>query len=142
MERICTTIEQSKKLIELGIDVKTADMWWAERYEGRVIENGQYIVVEEPYYYYLSFIKPSDINYSQDTIKDIPAWSLASLLSIIPKHIGDSVFRMYMGETDINLWFDDLSSRTVDENLPDIIKENFVDVAFEMVVRLKENGKL
>ena len=26
--KICTTIEQSKKLIELGIDINTADMMW------------------------------------------------------------------------------------------------------------------
>lgn len=28
MNKICTSIEQSKKLIELGIDVNTADMFW------------------------------------------------------------------------------------------------------------------
>lgn len=28
MNKICTLIKQSKKLIELGIDIKTADMFW------------------------------------------------------------------------------------------------------------------
>ena len=28
MNKICTSIDQSKKLIELGLDVKTADMFW------------------------------------------------------------------------------------------------------------------
>jgi len=28
MNKICTSIEQSKKLIELGIDINTADMCW------------------------------------------------------------------------------------------------------------------
>jgi hypothetical protein len=28
MNKICTSIEQSKKLIELGLDVNTADMFW------------------------------------------------------------------------------------------------------------------
>ena len=28
MNKICTSIEQSKKLIELGIDVNTADMYY------------------------------------------------------------------------------------------------------------------
>ena len=27
MNKICTSLEQSKKLIELGIDIKTADIW-------------------------------------------------------------------------------------------------------------------
>lgn len=26
--KICTSLEQSQKLIELGIDVNTADMFW------------------------------------------------------------------------------------------------------------------
>ncbi len=30
MSKICTSLEQSKRLIELGIDVKTADMFWAD----------------------------------------------------------------------------------------------------------------
>lgn len=28
MNKICTSIEQSKKLIELGIDINTADFMW------------------------------------------------------------------------------------------------------------------
>lgn len=28
MKKICTTKEQSQKLIELGLDVNTADMWY------------------------------------------------------------------------------------------------------------------
>ena len=117
MNKICTSIEQSKKLIELGIDRKTSDLYY---WCGEDLRIGGYK--------------------AQDEELDIPAWSLAALLNIIPKHIGDSVFRMDMGETDINLWFDDLSSRTVDEVLPDITKENFVDAAFEMVCWLLENG--
>ena len=119
MERICTTIEQSKKLIELGIDRKTSDLYY---WCGSDLRIGGYK--------------------AQDEELDIPAWSLTALLSIIPKHIGDSVFRMDMGETDIALWFDDLSSGTVDEFLPDITKENFVDAAFETICWLKENGEI
>lgn len=137
MNKICTTIEQSKKLIELGIDVKTADMVYLRTYLG---EERDYILLIDSYPE--EYTENGDGSLIPVYDEHIPAWSLVSLLSIIPKHIGDSVFRMDMGETDINLWFDDLSSRTVDENLPDIIKENFVDACYEMVVRLKENGKI
>jgi hypothetical protein len=89
MNKICTTIEQSKKLIKLGIDVNTADMWWAERYKGYTTMDFQYIVDEEPYYY-LSLTRPSNNNYSQDTIKDIPAWSLTALIQVLPITIVDS----------------------------------------------------
>jgi hypothetical protein len=33
MNKICTDLSQSKKLMELGIDVSTADMRYSPRYE-------------------------------------------------------------------------------------------------------------
>jgi hypothetical protein len=77
-----TDLEQSKKLAEF-LPLESADMWWAERYAGQVMANGQYIVDEKPVYY-LSLTKPSNDNYSKDTVKDIPCWSLAALLDILP----------------------------------------------------------
>jgi len=77
-----TNIEQSQKLAEI-LPTESADAWWAERHEGKVTYDGQYIVNEEPFYY-ISFIKPSEINYSQDTVKDIPCWSLTALLDVFP----------------------------------------------------------
>lgn len=77
-----TDTEQSKKLAEI-LPLESADMWWAERYAGQ-ITNGEYIVAEKPVYY-LSLVKPSDTNYSQDVIKDIPAWSLATLIDVLPR---------------------------------------------------------
>lgn len=80
-----TDIEQSKKLAEI-LPIESADAWWAERYEGKVTNDWQYIVNEEPFYY-ISFIKPSETNYSQDIVKDIPCWSLAALLGVLPFHL-------------------------------------------------------
>ena len=77
-----TDIEQSRKLAEI-LPVESANMWWAERYKGRVV-NWEYIVEETPVYY-ISFTKPSENNYSQDTINDIPCWSLTALLKLMPK---------------------------------------------------------
>lgn len=78
-----TDIEQSKKLAEI-LPLESADMWYAERYAGHV-EGWQY-VIEYPPNYYLSLTRPSENNYSLDTIKDIPCWSLAALLELIPKN--------------------------------------------------------
>lgn len=50
------------------------------------MENGKYIVAEKPVYY-PSFPKPSEYNYSQDVIKDIPCWSLSALLNVLPKTV-------------------------------------------------------
>lgn len=62
-----TTIEQSKKLIELGLDPSTADMYYIfDTFIGDIggVEFGK---PEEP--------------------EDIPCWSLDALLEVIPKPI-------------------------------------------------------
>ena len=130
MNKFCTSFEESKKLIELGIDVNTADMWWAERYEGVVTENGQYVVAEFPYYY-LSLTKPSDTNYSQDTIKDIPAWSLPALMELMNCNCYNISLNCHGAEWNIK--FDD------SEKYKDFTKDYPLDAAFEMVCWLLEN---
>jgi len=60
MPKICTSIEQSKKLIELGLDRKTSDMYY---WCGSDLRIGGYK--------------------AQDEEGDIPAWSLSALLDIL-----------------------------------------------------------
>lgn len=55
MNKFCTTIEQSKKLLELGIDINTADMM-----------HDRLIIIP----------------FNDGSL--IPAWSLAALLRLIP----------------------------------------------------------
>ena len=63
MNKICTSLEQSKKLIELGIDVNTADMFYRD--------NGV------------------DVKLMWEHLPDVqvtnPAWSLSALLKLMPK---------------------------------------------------------
>lgn len=80
----CTDLPQSKKLAEI-LPIESADLWYAERYAGQVLANGKYVVEDTPNYY-LSLTRPSESNYSQDVIKDVPCWSLAALLELIPKN--------------------------------------------------------
>ena len=65
MNKICTDIGQSKKLVELGIDVSTADMCW-------LYTNGEYF---------------DEVNDGVLDEEDIYAWSLTALLKLIPKSI-------------------------------------------------------
>ena len=63
---ICTSIEQSKHLLELGLDPKAADMCW-EMEKGNLLLNvGR---------------KSAQVNRGFA----IPAWSLSALLEMIPK---------------------------------------------------------
>ena len=60
-----TTIEQSKRLVELGLDPKTADLHYDG--EGEIVGKGRCLALHKPY---------------RDS--HIPAWSLDALLKVIP----------------------------------------------------------
>ncbi len=140
MNKICTSIEQSKKLIELGIDVKTADMFWdtllAKKPEAQV--NNHHFVDE------------------YDDEHRVPAWSLSSLLRFIKSEIyGESIykykvdFRKFKSTDDVDLYQIAYGNITFDEYgqyiFKDMVntgqKQEPIDAAFEIVCWLKENGK-
>ena len=126
-----TDLEQSKKLIGVGIDVNTADMMWDDWSlidEGWKLSVGYYPEIEKDY-----------------GRKCYPAWSLAALLEILPDAItdddGSKVYidvRRYNSKhqiayyTDLN-WSDTIAT---DEY------ENLVDATVEMILKLKEKDLL
>ena len=79
MNKICTSIEQSQKLIELGIDVNTADII--------------YNVLDESYIRHDTSID----KYHR------PAWSLSALIELMPFQIIEDNkrygFKQYKGKT-------------------------------------------
>ena len=80
MAQIATTIEQSKKLIKLGINVNTADMTYnaiVVSGEDKMLINGWKLKVGLD-----SEIKDNDFSYRNGYT--IPAWSLSALLDILP----------------------------------------------------------
>ena len=122
MNKICTDIEQSQKLIELGIDVGTADMYyWHGSHRLLRVNDG----------------KCEDI--------DVPAWSLSALMNMLPKLYefendpedggcqpnlckgwdNNQWHIVYRSSIYITEWYDDP-----------------LDAAFEMICWLKENKKL
>ena len=137
-----TDIEQSKKLSEI-LAIESADAWWAERYEGKVTNDGQYIVNEEPFYY-ISFIKPSEINYSQDTVKDIPCWSLTALLDVFPCSKESPIVNLTRGGWNPSFtrrWF----ATWEDENKNIFYSGDGitpVDAVVELILRLKNSKKI
>ena len=118
MNKICTSINQSKKLLELGIDVKTADMvYCVELYkEGWKYSNEAY---------------PIDGTLEGD---DIPAWSLSALMELMNRNCYNVSLNCHGAEWNVK--FDD------SENYKAFTKDYSVDAAFEMIVWLKENGKI
>ena len=78
--KICTSLEQSKKLIELGIDKKTSDMfyWCGED----IIRIGGHK--------------------SQSDFFDIPAWSLTALLGVMEE---PELIKNSEGKWLIRVWY-------------------------------------
>lgn len=112
MNKICTDIDQSKKLIELGIDINTADMLWTYDFMVNDI-NGLNVISE--------LLKPEE--------NDIPAWSLTTLLKLIPKSMISTPNPLSTNYCCRNVEFD-----------MEFYADNPVDAVFEMVVWLKENN--
>lgn len=70
MARIATSIEESKRLLGLGIDPNTADMRWRYNHnEHKHDDIPQVLAVR---------------NWDDPYNKDIPAWSLGALLDLMP----------------------------------------------------------
>lgn len=107
MNNICTSIEQSLKIIELGFDINTADMY----YPNRVGSNNYPLPIE---------CKMNLPLLSQE----IPAWSLSALLKLIPP--GNILLRDVLNRKYKCI-------NKVDSDYYD----NPLDAAFEMVCQLK-----
>ena len=135
MNKICTTIEESKKLIELGIDASTADMhyndWVYDFYDGYE-HTGNYVVkLGEP-----------------QTIcgeLDIPAWTLSALLELIPPYLGEFNEGIDFGlsKSMNGKWYSAHYIRLNDDGIVTFNKtvtgDTAIDAVFEMVVWLLES---
>lgn len=126
---VCTSYEQSKSLLELGLDPNTADMKYDPRWDIPVI------ISEYDY--------DSHLNYNPEYENtDIPAWSLTALLGLMPKikffkdedayepcisRYGDKYICHYNCSGADEHWY---------------IEDNPIDAAYNMVCWLKENNKI
>ena len=125
MNRICTSIKQSEKLIELGIDRKTSDMYY---WCGEDLRIGGYKVQDEEY--------------------DISAWSLTALLELIPPYLGEFNDGIDFGfsKSMNGKWYLAHYIKFNDDGLASfnktVTEDTAIDTIFEMICWLKENNKI
>ena len=127
MSKICTSIEQSKKLIELGIDAKTADMCFLDYNDLSIIDG----VLEDT---------------------DLPAWSLSALLKLLPECIlRNDKSHKYMSYVPSYRWEITPSKiyYTDGNDIMDYASFGYgrngvelIDAVFKMICYLKENERL
>jgi len=131
MNKICTSIEQSQKLIELGIDVNTADMDYIQ-------------FANDPKVYDCA------INIYNNEHEDnwIPAWSLSALLELIPPYLGEfsEGIDFEFSKSMNGKWYSARYFHLNDDKAITFNKvvtgDTAIDATFEMVVWLKENNKI
>lgn len=113
-----TTPEQSKRLLELGLDPRTSDAHWKPQSDG-------YVLI------------PEGLD-SYQNASAIPAWSLSALLKLMPEIRTEyGIMQPYLvsgaGRRFRFLCFYKITYNTQNYDEP-------VDAAYEMVVWLLENG--
>ena len=118
-----TDLNQSKKLAEI-LPLESADMCYIQD----LLANCKY----GDYKPYIGDLFPA---YGQDKIR---CWSLAALLSVIPKHIKDyNVLRIDISDNDFAIWYDEIGYG-VNNDLPNITMESAVDACYELIIKLHE----
>lgn len=118
--KLYTDIEQSNELLESGLSLETADMYW---------ELDKSCNIEA--YNLVPLIRYSANERKELFEKDkelIPCWSLAALLSVIQ-------------EVDDNIEFwSDHEDWHLDAAFYDVYSSSLVDACVEMIIKLKEEG--
>lgn len=135
MNKICTTIEQSKKLVELGLDVNTADICWTNHLFSALLSSWR--IESTPPQEYKNLLDGFVVRgYLIE-----PAWSLGALMGLIPDKISinDESYYLYFTKKRVEfrgpITWDGQKTKSFE-------MDNILDAAFEMVVWLKENGKI
>ena len=128
--RIATSIEQSKKLLELGLDPRTADMSYTN-YKFQTDNNGNLIS---------DSCEPVGGLAVGNMFDDYPAWSLSALLELMPQRIylNGAAHQFQLDRNwDKVTWqcaYDAMNSYIEQKDLSPL------DAAYSMVVWLIEQG--
>ena len=137
-----TTIEQSKKLIEAGLDPNTADMY----YQSTLPKSGKFLhnptignPCEALKWYNLGYTKSGKIGVTFEEFC-IPCWSLGALLKLMPKE-NENPFK----DSNAFIGYGDKKYRCVYlngdwESSHQTIGDTTIEAAYNMVVWLLENG--
>lgn len=121
-----TDLEQSKKLAEI-LPLESADMVYIPIMDIDSMSNSGFLNIPECY--------PFN-EFKNSNVKPLPCWSLAALLKIIPKCIGDyNIFRMDINDIDTSMWYDKIGYG-VNTELPDITIEESIDACVELIEKL------
>lgn len=117
---ICTSVEQSQRLIGLRLDVNTADLYYILRRNS------------EPRLALFASKVPEGM------LKSLPAWSLSALINQLPQFINvDNTDYCLMMTTDRVVYWNPNK-----DNLFETTQDNLLDAIVETLVWLIEKGEI
>lgn len=117
---IATTIEQSKHLLELGIDINTADLLWMRDYDHNYNLELRINIIE---------------TYNPDSLEIIPAWSLDALINFMPNEIRDKETVYDLSVMHKSVKYSTVLWSTIHKTTADTT----FDAAYDMICWLLEN---
>jgi hypothetical protein len=125
-----TSVEQSKKLLELGVDKNTADMWWNYYSVSNFNNTAMIVRLEEPWVGSFNWNNLPD---------NIPCWSISALLNIIRGELDEK--RCRYCEYTIDCDGGDIILIVTSSMLPNALKfkgKSLVDLCVEAICKLYE----
>lgn len=143
MNKICTSIEQSKKLLSLGLDPSTADMYY--HYVLPKSDKLHHVPdVGEPTNALNWYNKGYTLNGKKEPLelKDfcIPSWSLAALLNYLREI--DFFPEIDANEITVTMSINYYNEAEAQPLAPihniEVKAESFIDACYEMIVKLHE----
>lgn len=155
MAQICTTREQSKKLLELGISSNTADMSW--HFTNSRVEilqwelNTTKLTTKENFFGKIEKLTSPLHRHADGTLmtgeevfdkiwgKDLPAWSLGALIRLLPDEIRNKRFNVtyHLTIDKYGVWY---SNRKEDEENECEFYGDLFECCVEMIEYLKLNN--
>ena len=82
---ICTSVEQSKRLLELGLKKETADMHITNMSSKGVNYTDDWQIGSEPYKDVMNFLEERGLQLGETSWEILPAWGLHRLVKIMFK---------------------------------------------------------
>lgn len=128
-----TTLEQSRKLIELGLDPKTADLWLTEFQQMKIV--GWESVPDGEKTVSVSFCKPERL--ATASYAFTPCWSTDALLAVIP-HTGFDGIELTNYSDEKVVWTASFHWKT--DSTPIRLGYTPLEAVYETVCWLLENG--
>ena len=128
MNKICTSLKQSQKLVELGVDINTVDMYYSYDYNINKYDDDAQIIPQSELGQHFSLFP-----------EDIPAWSLSALIDALPlveTHKQTDGYKVY--------YYVELYMRRMKKEiyLSTERHESLVDACVEMLLKLHERKLL